>query len=87
MAPLVWGERETMHQMMWYNVILIALTVLPVTFGAFGIIYLVSAAVLGAILLVGVIRVQHERRMDRAGVVGLQVLAALPRAALRRDGR
>jgi protoheme IX farnesyltransferase len=57
MAPLVWGERETMRQMMWYNVILIALTLLPATFGAFGIIYLVSALVLGAILLVGVIRV------------------------------
>jgi protoheme IX farnesyltransferase len=57
MAPLVWGERETMRQMMWYNVILIALTLLPAAFGAFGVIYLVSAAVLGAILLVGVIRV------------------------------
>jgi heme o synthase len=57
MAPLVWGERETMRQMAWYNVILIALTLLPATFGAFGMIYLVSALVLGAILLVGVIRV------------------------------
>ena len=57
MAPLVWGERETMRQMMWYNVILIALTLLPATFGAFGIIYFVSALVLGAILLIGVIRV------------------------------
>ncbi|HVS59716.1 MAG TPA: heme o synthase [Gemmatimonadaceae bacterium] len=57
MAPLVWGERETMRQMMWYNVILIALTLLPAVFGAFGIIYLISALVLGGILLAGVIRV------------------------------
>jgi protoheme IX farnesyltransferase len=57
MAPLVWGERETMRQMIWYNVILIALTLLPAAFGAFGIIYLISALVLGTILLVGVIRV------------------------------
>jgi protoheme IX farnesyltransferase len=57
MAPLVWGERETMRQMMWYNVILIALTLLPAAFGAFGMIYFASAIVLGAILLVGVIRV------------------------------
>jgi protoheme IX farnesyltransferase len=57
MAPLVWGERETMRQMMWYNIILIALTLLPAAFGAFGIIYLVSASVLGTILLIGVIRV------------------------------
>jgi len=57
MAPLVWGERETMRQMLWYNVILIALTLLPVTFGAFGIIYFVSALIFGGILLGGVIRV------------------------------
>src|SRR3954466_15753288 len=60
MAPLVWGERETMRQMLWYNVILIALTLLPFTFGAFGIIYLVSALVLGLILLGGVIRVARS---------------------------
>jgi protoheme IX farnesyltransferase len=57
MAPLVWGERATMQQMMWYNVILIALTLLPVAFGAFGLIYFVSALILGGLLLVGVIRI------------------------------
>src|SRR4051812_26875383 len=57
MAPLVWGERATMQQMMWYNVILIALTLLPVAFGAFGVVYFVSALVLGGLLLVGVIRI------------------------------
>ena len=60
MAPLVWGERETMRQMLWYNVILIALTLLPFAFGAFGIIYFVSAAVLGGILLAGVITVARS---------------------------
>jgi protoheme IX farnesyltransferase len=57
MAPLVWGERETMRQMIWYNVILVALTLLPVSFGAFGTIYLISAIALGGILLAGVVRV------------------------------
>ena len=61
MAPLVWGERETMRQMMWYNIILIALTLLPVAFGAFGLIYFVAAAVLGGILLAGVIRVSTTK--------------------------
>jgi len=65
MAPLVWGERETMRQMMWYNVILIALTLLPATFGAFGIIYLISALVLGGILLAGVIRVATTTEWTR----------------------
>jgi protoheme IX farnesyltransferase len=55
MAPLVWGERETMSQMFWYTLILIALTIMPFTFGAFGIIYLVSAVLLGGILLGGII--------------------------------
>jgi protoheme IX farnesyltransferase len=47
MAPLVWGERETMDQMLWYTVVLIALTLLPLAFGAFGWIYGVSAVLLG----------------------------------------
>lgn len=59
MAPLVWGERETMRQMIWYNVILVALTLLPVSFGAFGLIYLIAASALGIILLAGVIRVRY----------------------------
>ena len=65
MAPLVWGERETMRQMAWYNVILIALTLLPATFGAFGVIYFVSASLLGAILLVGVIRVNTAKEWTK----------------------
>jgi len=61
MAPLVWGERETMRQMLWYALILIAITILPVTFGAFGRIYLVSALILGALMLVGIIRMMRAR--------------------------
>ena len=66
MAPLVWGERETMRQMIWYNVILVALTLLPVSFGAFGTIYLLTALVLGGILLAGVIRVSLIASWTRA---------------------
>jgi heme o synthase len=65
MAPLVWGERETMRQMAWYNVILIALSLLPATFGAFGIIYLISALVLGGILLAGVIRLATTKEWTK----------------------
>ena len=57
MAPLVWGERETMRNMLWYTLILLPLTLLPVAFGALGIPYLVMALLLGGWLLVGVIRV------------------------------
>ena len=38
--------------------ILCALTLLPVVFGAFGLIYLASVVVLDALLLAGVIRVR-----------------------------
>jgi protoheme IX farnesyltransferase len=57
MAPLVWGERETMRNMLWYTLILVPLTLLPVAFGALGLPYLVVAAALGGWLLVGVVRV------------------------------
>jgi protoheme IX farnesyltransferase len=59
MAPLVWGEAETKRQMLWYTVILIALTVLPWAMGALGLWYLISALVLGAVLLRGVVRVMR----------------------------
>ena len=62
MAPLVWGERETMHQMVWYTVILIAITLLPVLFGAFGAIYLASALILNALLMRGVLRILSAAR-------------------------
>jgi protoheme IX farnesyltransferase len=61
MAPIVWGERETMDQMLWYTVLLIALTVLPASYGAFGAIYLASALALGGALLWGVIRMRRSR--------------------------
>ena len=66
MAPLIWGERETMNQMLWYTLILLPLTLLPVVFGAFGLIYLISAAILGALLLHGVLRIRREAIWTKA---------------------
>ena len=59
MAPLVWGERETMDQMLWYTLILIPLSVLPAAFGAFGLLYFASALALGLVLLWSVVRVRR----------------------------
>ena len=59
MAPLVWGERETMRNMLWYTLILLPLTLLPVAFGALGMPYFVVALGLGLWLLLGVIRVMR----------------------------
>ena len=65
MAPLVWGERETMDQMLWYTVLLVALTLLPAAFGAFGWLYLVSALVLGLELLRQVIAVRRAASFQK----------------------
>ena len=60
MAPLVWGERETMRNMLWYTLILMPLTLLPVAFGALGIaVPRDGRALLGGWLLVGVMRVMR----------------------------
>jgi protoheme IX farnesyltransferase len=61
MAPLVWGVRETIDQMVYYTFLLVALTVLPVCFGVFGLIYLASALVLGALMIIGVWKVRAAR--------------------------
>ena len=61
MAPLVWGERETIDQMLWYSILLVALTVLPVCFGVFGLPYLLAALALGALFLHGALRVWRGR--------------------------
>ncbi len=58
MAPLVWGERETMNQMVWYTIILSAMTLLPYSLGAFGTTYLVLAIVLNVLLFVAILRVR-----------------------------
>jgi protoheme IX farnesyltransferase len=59
MAPLVWGDRETMWQMLWYTLILVPITLLPVAFGAFGAVYAVSALILDGILLAGIVKVMR----------------------------
>ena len=60
MAPLVWGERETIRQMLWYTGILVPLTILPVAFGALGVVYLAAAVLLDGAFLLGVMRVARR---------------------------
>jgi protoheme IX farnesyltransferase len=66
MAPLVWGERETKRQMFWYTLILIPLTLLPYAFGALGPIYLASAAVLGVVFVVEVLKVVRDTEWTKS---------------------
>jgi protoheme IX farnesyltransferase len=53
MLPVVKGDRETVRQIVIYTVVLLAVTIAPFAAGSFGLVYLVSALVLGGILLAG----------------------------------
>jgi len=48
MLPVVRGDRETARQILLYTILLSTLSVVPFVAGSFGLVYLVSAAVLGA---------------------------------------
>jgi protoheme IX farnesyltransferase len=65
MAPLVWGEKETMRQMLWYTAILVPLTLLPALYGALGTLYLISAVVLDVLFVAGVLRVVRSADWHR----------------------
>jgi heme o synthase len=51
MLPVVRGEHGTARQIMLYSVALVALTVAPAAWHAFGLVYLVAALVLGGVFL------------------------------------
>ena len=66
MAPLVWGERETMRQMLWYTFILVPLTILPVAIGSLGAVYAACALALDAWLVNLVVRVMRSAQWTSA---------------------
>ena len=53
MLPVVRGERETRRQILLYTVLLYAVSQLPYCAGAFGAVYAVSSALLGAVFIAG----------------------------------
>jgi heme o synthase len=52
MMPVVHGEAETRRQILLYAVLLMVLTLLPVAFSYFGIVYAICAAALGGAFIV-----------------------------------
>ena len=86
MAPLVWGERQTADQMVWYTAILVALTVLPFCFGTFGKVYLFSTLVITTPLVYGVIATRVTQRSPQTGGVRIQIFPALLSAIVRCNG-
>jgi protoheme IX farnesyltransferase len=63
MMPVVHGEQETRRQILLYTVLLAVLTLLPVVFGFFGVIYATVASALGLIFIA--LAVHLQRRGDR----------------------
>ena len=59
MAPLIWGPRRTIDQMVWYTVILCALTILPVAFGAFGPVYVAAMLALDTMFVWRLVRIRR----------------------------
>jgi protoheme IX farnesyltransferase len=55
MLPVTHGERFTLLNILLYTLILIAATLLPYIYGMSGVIYLISAIILGLIFLAYVI--------------------------------
>jgi heme o synthase len=69
MLPVTRGDRETARQILWYTVLLVAVTLAPAALGTFGAVYGVCAAVLGALILW--LAVELRRTMQRAAAARL----------------
>jgi protoheme IX farnesyltransferase len=77
MLPVVRGERETVRQILLYSVVLVGVTLLPLTWSMFGLAYGVAAAVLGAAFLVLAWRLRRETTPGRAALLFHYSLAYL----------
>jgi heme o synthase len=67
MMPVARGEAETRRQILLYTSLLVVLTLLPVAFGYFGIVYAIAAAALGGAFLVRAFDLY--RQADRAAAL------------------
>jgi heme o synthase len=66
MLPVVRGERETARQIALYAFALVAATLVPVAFGVFGLVYGVSAALLGGLFAWLAVQLWRETTRQRA---------------------
>ena len=69
MLPVVRGESVTLRRIVGYTVVLVAATIVPVTTGTFGALYLVAAVLLGGLFLA--LSVRLLRAPSRKGAAGL----------------
>jgi heme o synthase len=69
MLPVVRGDDETAKQIVWYSLVLVAVTLLPFAWHTAGVAYLVAAVLLGAIFLRFAWRLRRETTTARAGAL------------------
>jgi protoheme IX farnesyltransferase len=69
MLPVARGDRETARQILRYTLLLVAVTLVPVALGTFGLAYGVAALVLGAIFVR--LSLDVRRTLERAAAVRL----------------
>jgi protoheme IX farnesyltransferase len=77
MLPVVRGERETTRQILLYTVVLVAVTLVPLAWSMFGLVYAASAVVLGGAFLWLAWRLRRETTPRRAAVLFHYSLAYL----------
>jgi protoheme IX farnesyltransferase len=69
MLPVVKGDRETVRQIVIYTAVLLVVTVAPFAAGSFGLVYLVSALVLGGVLLAGALALARASTRRNAALL------------------
>ncbi len=80
MLPIVRGEEETRKQILWYSLAMVGLTVAVWTLGLLGVVYIVSAALLGLLFIYYAVRLWREasamaaRRLFRYSILYLALL-------------
>jgi protoheme IX farnesyltransferase len=77
MLPVVRGERETTRQILVYTVVLVAVSLLPLAWAMFGVVYAVAAVVLGGLFLALAWRLRTASTPPRAALLFHYSLAYL----------
>jgi protoheme IX farnesyltransferase len=77
MLPVVRGQGFTRRRILFYSVLMVAFTIVPVATGMLGGLYLAAAAILGAVFLYGATRLRRQRTRRAALQLYLGSLAYL----------
>ena len=77
MLPVVRGERETTRQILVYTAALVIVTLLPLTWSMFGLVYAVAALVLGGVFVALAWQLRRDAVPRRAALLFHYSLADL----------